>query len=98
MGSRAGLDAVEKRKIPSPRRESNPGTSIVQPVANWATSVLFQEMGCHTDKHLKIWGFHGGEVEVFWVVTPRSVVATRVSEDLAAFIFKEKWSEVMEIA
>jgi hypothetical protein len=30
---RAVLDAVVKRKIPSPRRESNPTTPIVQPVA-----------------------------------------------------------------
>jgi hypothetical protein len=30
---RAGLDAVVKRKIPSPRRESNPRTPIVHPVA-----------------------------------------------------------------
>jgi hypothetical protein len=33
MGPRAVLDAVVKRKIPSPRRESNPRTPIVQPVA-----------------------------------------------------------------
>jgi hypothetical protein len=33
VGHRAGLDAVVKRKIPSPRRESNPRTPIVQPVA-----------------------------------------------------------------
>jgi hypothetical protein len=31
VGPRAGLDAVVKRKIPSPRRESNPRTPIVQP-------------------------------------------------------------------
>jgi hypothetical protein len=30
---RAVLEAVVKRKIPSPRRESNPRTPIVQPVA-----------------------------------------------------------------
>jgi hypothetical protein len=30
---RAVLDAVVKRKIPSPRRESNPRTLIVQPVS-----------------------------------------------------------------
>jgi hypothetical protein len=30
---RAVLDAVVKRKIPSPRRESNPKTPIVQPAA-----------------------------------------------------------------
>jgi hypothetical protein len=40
VGPRAILDAVVKRKIPSSRRESNPRTPIVQPVAqhytNWA--------------------------------------------------------------
>jgi hypothetical protein len=30
---RAVLDAVMNRKIPSPRRESNPRTPIVQPIA-----------------------------------------------------------------
>jgi hypothetical protein len=33
MGSRAVLDAVVKRKFPSLRWESNPGTPIVQPIA-----------------------------------------------------------------
>jgi hypothetical protein len=33
VGFRAVLDAVVKRKIPSPRRESNPITPIVQFVA-----------------------------------------------------------------
>jgi hypothetical protein len=33
VGLRAVLDAVVKRKIPSLRRESNPRTSIIQPVA-----------------------------------------------------------------
>jgi hypothetical protein len=33
VGPIAVLDAVVKRKIPSPRRESNPRTTIVQPVA-----------------------------------------------------------------
>jgi hypothetical protein len=32
-GPRVVLDTVVKRKIPSPRRESNPKTPIVQPVA-----------------------------------------------------------------
>jgi hypothetical protein len=31
--ARAVLDTVVKRKIPSPRRESNPRAPIVQPVA-----------------------------------------------------------------
>jgi hypothetical protein len=33
VGSRVVLDSVMKRKIPSPRRESNPRTPIVQPIA-----------------------------------------------------------------
>jgi hypothetical protein len=33
MGTRAVLDAVVKRKIPSPLRDSNPRTPIVQPLA-----------------------------------------------------------------
>jgi hypothetical protein len=33
VGSRAVLDAVMKGKIPNPRREKNPRTQIVQPVA-----------------------------------------------------------------
>jgi hypothetical protein len=33
VGPRAVLNAVVKRKIPSPRRESNPRTPIVQPVS-----------------------------------------------------------------
>jgi hypothetical protein len=33
VGPRAVLDAVVKRKIPSPSQESNPRTLIVQPVA-----------------------------------------------------------------
>jgi hypothetical protein len=32
VSPRAVLDAVVKRKIPSPRRESNPRTPIVHPV------------------------------------------------------------------
>jgi hypothetical protein len=38
VGPRAILDAVVKRKIPSPRRESNPRTTIVQPVAQRYTN------------------------------------------------------------
>jgi hypothetical protein len=44
VGPRAVLDAAVKRKIPSPRRESNPRTQIVQPVAqhytDWAITAL----------------------------------------------------------
>jgi hypothetical protein len=44
MGPRAVLDAVVKRKIPSPHRESNRRTLIVQPVTHrytdWAIMAL----------------------------------------------------------
>jgi hypothetical protein len=47
VGPRAVLDAVVKRKIPSPHRESNPRTPIVQPVAqrytDWAITALDSE-------------------------------------------------------
>jgi hypothetical protein len=36
---RAVLDAMLKRKIPSPRRESNPRTPIIQPVAQRYTDL-----------------------------------------------------------
>jgi len=42
VGPRAVLDAVEKRKIPSPRRESNPDHPIVQPVASPYTDWTIQ--------------------------------------------------------
>jgi hypothetical protein len=49
VGPRAVLDAV-KRKIPSPYRESNPRTPIVQPVAqcytDWAITALFRIALC----------------------------------------------------
>jgi hypothetical protein len=44
VGPRSVLDVVVKRKIPSPRRQSNPRTPIVQPVAqrytDWAITAL----------------------------------------------------------
>jgi hypothetical protein len=48
VGPRAVLDAVVKRKIHSPRRESNPRTPIVQPVAqrytDWAITALYNTL------------------------------------------------------
>jgi hypothetical protein len=38
VGPKAFLDAVVKRKIPSYRRESNPVTPIVQPIAQRYTN------------------------------------------------------------
>jgi hypothetical protein len=40
VGPRAVLDTVVKRKIPSPRREWNPRTPIVQPVAQRFTDLV----------------------------------------------------------
>jgi hypothetical protein len=34
MGRRAGLDTVQKRKIPNLPREKNPGHLIVKPVSS----------------------------------------------------------------
>jgi hypothetical protein len=39
VGPRAVLNAVVKRKIPSPRRESNPRTPFVQPVTQRYTDL-----------------------------------------------------------
>jgi hypothetical protein len=56
VGPRAVLDAVVKRKIPSPRRESEPRTPIVQPVAqrytDWAIRALPLVLG---DLFLVLW-------------------------------------------
>jgi hypothetical protein len=46
VGPRAVLDAVVKRKIHSPRRESNPSTPIVQPVAQRYTDFADQTFLC----------------------------------------------------
>jgi hypothetical protein len=47
VSPRAVLDAVVKKKIPSPLRESNPTTPIVQPVAqrytDWAITALMKQ-------------------------------------------------------
>jgi hypothetical protein len=45
VGSKAVLDAVLKRKIPSPCRKSNPRTPIVQPVAQQGT--IFRAYICY---------------------------------------------------
>jgi hypothetical protein len=42
VGPRVDLDAVEKRKIPSLCRNSNPRTPIIQPVAQCSTTELFR--------------------------------------------------------
>jgi hypothetical protein len=48
VGTRAVPDAVVKRKIPSPRRELNPRTPTIQPVAqrytDWAITALYSRI------------------------------------------------------
>jgi hypothetical protein len=44
VGPRAVLDMVVKRKIPSPRRESNPRTPIVQSVGQRYTDSYHEEL------------------------------------------------------
>jgi hypothetical protein len=52
VGPRSVLDAVVKRKIPSPPlRESNPRTPIIQPVAQRYTIVLSRLCSCNTVGH-----------------------------------------------
>jgi hypothetical protein len=61
MGSRAILDAVVKKKIPSSRRESNPRNPIVQPVAQrysyWAITAhkVVPEINL-VPRHEDVWG------------------------------------------
>jgi hypothetical protein len=59
VGPRAVLDAVVKRKIPSPRRESNPRTPLVQPVAQrytdeFSVKYFFYIAKCKKDKSANI--------------------------------------------
>jgi hypothetical protein len=53
VGPRAGLDAVMNTKIPSPRRESNPRTPIVQPEAQ-----SLYRLGYHGSSIYNIKGWH----------------------------------------
>jgi hypothetical protein len=46
MGPGAILDAVARRKLPSPRRDSKPRTPIVQPVARGYTDWAITALGC----------------------------------------------------
>jgi len=57
VGPRAGLDAVEKKKIHSPRRKSNTGTPIVvQPVASHYTNLqdIFENKCLPFPAHIEV--------------------------------------------
>jgi hypothetical protein len=63
VGPRAVLDAVVKRNIPSPRRESKPRTPIVKPVAQCYTDrtimAPFLHLNIHScDNYIKIRHWH----------------------------------------
>jgi hypothetical protein len=51
-GTRAALDSVVKRKIPSPRRESKPRTPIVQPAAQRHTTELSRLLVVYCAKYI----------------------------------------------
>jgi hypothetical protein len=56
MGPRVVLDAVVKRKIPRPRRELNPRTPIVQPVAQrYLNYVKHFSMICYIINFCRVW-------------------------------------------
>jgi hypothetical protein len=71
MGVRAVLDAVVKRKIPSPRRESNPRIPIVQLIAHCYTdfAITAHEMECNNITY-KGTG-HWEDLDVGWRITLR---------------------------
>jgi hypothetical protein len=57
VGPRAVLNAVAKRTIPSPRRESNPRTPIVQPVAQRYTNWAITALSLYIYTHIRIYSF-----------------------------------------
>jgi hypothetical protein len=70
LSPRVVLDAVVKRKIPSPRRESNPKTPIVQPVAqrytDWAIAALNQKRILNTQMYAPF--YYGAILNIFQLV------------------------------
>jgi hypothetical protein len=66
VGPRVVMDAVVKRKIPSPRRESNSRTPIVRPVASLYTDLT----QCHA---MKTYGGGGSGVQLHAFLTSKVV-------------------------
>jgi hypothetical protein len=54
VGPRPVLDAVVKRKVPSPRRESKPRTPIVQTVAQRYTDCEFNKSNMNMNINMNI--------------------------------------------
>jgi hypothetical protein len=67
VGPRAVVDAVVKRKIPSPSRESKPRTAIVQPVAQLENKVLRKISGpnkakiIESENYMTIFAIYAGQ-------------------------------------
>jgi len=59
VGPRTVLDAVVKRKIPSPRRQSNPRTLIVQPVAQ-----CYTDSSAKAQRQLYLYLYHQDQMRV----------------------------------
>jgi hypothetical protein len=89
VGSRAFLDAVVKRKIPSPRRESNPRTPIVQPVAqrytDWAITAILR---CVLEKYVtKLWT----DGEPLDIAVLNVGVLDQLNTDCSRRIYRASW-------
>jgi hypothetical protein len=69
VGSRAVLDAVVKRKIPSPRRESNPRTPIIQTVAQRYTDWAITATN-YLNKNIRL--YFPSKDETQWLVLPQN--------------------------
>jgi hypothetical protein len=81
VGPRTVLDAVGKRKIPSPRRKSNPRTPIVQPVAHRYTDWAITDLYVSPNIIFK-WFFHRSSLQnrLLWYKTTNN---SRVTRNLA---------------
>jgi hypothetical protein len=101
VGPRAVLDAVVKRKIPNPLRESNPKTSIDQPVAqrhtDWAIMVLIfflckykmWSCPCALNKQHAMkayWGSGGIAPSSFTYLSALSVFSPTMSSPCSSFL------------
>jgi hypothetical protein len=82
VGPRAVLDTVVKRKIPSPRRESNSRIPIVQPVAQRYTDWAIRALGytkIHNDIYLLA---HSMVQDILWKTDSHSACQT-----IACFLY-----------
>jgi hypothetical protein len=81
VGSRAVLDVVVKRKISSPRRESNPRTPIFQPVAQRYTGSPLSFM-LHKLNETESYFALGAELHLFFISAVKEEMSTSDSSHL----------------